>query len=314
MDRVEWNAHHRAGSAREEARRNVGIPRKPSKSYVIPCDEEVFKKVWEADKVRQNAGTGQGISGGIGDAFHQLASGEPFARGKKGEAKKWSKQQVVKLIRWIDNDLWVRINAWAGNWRRGIETAGRHRTSPFVKPTTNRGPLKVDFKRSFTLPNVRITGLTPDCHGDNLAVTSGEEHQLRRDYGSYLPKEGAECGGEDQVRCKKRSCRLEHIWAIQGEAGGNLPVDVHTDRGVKNEYINTAGGFGVYFNPNPDGSQTTQMKDADEYGESLGEHEMQVCIFAFFRCVPKPMVVHPPTMIPRHPSLPNPDEPLPPPR
>lgn len=297
---AEWYSGDRGGDVRKRAERNLDQPCEASKDYEIPCDRKVYEKVWGVDMVRE--GDVNKRKDPPGSLWVRPASGENYGRGEDLGVRSWSREQVMGLVRSVDRDLWVRINAWAGSWRRGVETAGRRSvpsdapggSSTFERPSRIKDAIVADSKTGLTLPHASIEKTVPDCEDDNLSVTRGNEAALRENYGSYLPSEESPCGGEDQVRCKSSRCRLEHIWRVTDSSGGLLPMRVKTDSGDAWRRINTAGGFGVRFNPNQEGD--TSPWYSSPYSSGWGQHVMHLCIYAYFRCVPPKYVIYPSTV------------------
>lgn len=305
-----WTAFHRGQAGlrdnREDARERLdragGTGACPeSKDLSIPCNGELYEKVWGAAMVRDSEGKKQGNLPGA--AYQSPTTGEWGGRGdgipvKMTESLAASFIAPIGLVGGADKDLWVRINAWAGNWRRAVDP----RRSPTDKyPGSIRVGVNLPMYFGsddgkvppFKLP-VEVESYKPDCSLDNLDVTKGNEPALKKHYGSYLPTGENPCGGEGQVHCDDSTCQLEQVRTVRNSAGsvgapGDLTerVAYHTDSGAKSGYIYTQGGF--RFSPVAgQGAKPERLKkERTDWGSAYPIRTIAVCVSAFFRCTKK---------------------------
>lgn len=199
----------------------------PPAGLAIPCDGEIRTVTWDVATVRRGEPSNVGsFPTGTGAALRISRNNYQKIRGNKFK-RKYTINEILKH----DIDLWVRINAWSGNWRRGMEGA-RTALGDKGRPGDNAKTVTTT-ETSQDGTKTTIESIQRDCNRDNSGVTRGNESQLKDLYGSYLPTEGG-CDGEDQVHCKESSCRLEQIVRVTVAEGGYDPrVTVDNPRGFR---------------------------------------------------------------------------------
>jgi hypothetical protein len=187
---------------------------KESKDFQIPCDQSIHTVVWGPDLIRRNrAGVAGGYPQGAGVPYEYVVTS--YDRDRRPPPP-LTRPQVVHTIRTIDKDLWIRLNAWVGNWRKGLEA-----TTEAAAPTPEVS-YTADVNGVRTRLTVQRPNEWPGWHHNNVAPFGGLSANMRRRlekyYGSYLPN-GRGRPGKDQIRCAKDDCVLDLVVAREDRSG-----------------------------------------------------------------------------------------------